>query len=202
MAEEIRPGAVRPGGRTARTKRAVLAATLTELVENGYAGTSLEKIAARAGVAVSTLYRRWGGLDRVILEAGMDVGTGIVTPDTGDFERDLIDFARAVVEVYRNPVAEHWLYAMVVAATRDPSARATFSLLFENRFAEVVVIVRRALERGEVHPDTDPAEVIRSAAAPIYYRMLVTGEPVDDAVAERAARTAALAARAGVLRAD
>ncbi|MEU4828600.1 TetR family transcriptional regulator, partial [Actinomadura sp. NPDC023710] len=52
-------GAVRPGGRTARTRAAVLAATQGELEEAGYAGLTLEKVAERSGVHLATLYRRW-----------------------------------------------------------------------------------------------------------------------------------------------
>jgi len=60
-------------------------------------------------------------------------------------------------------------------------------------------VVERAVARGEAPAGTDAAEVVRVAVAPLYYRVFVTGEPVDRAAADRAAASAAVAARAGVL---
>jgi hypothetical protein len=51
-------GGPRPGGRTARTRAAVLRAVLDELAGGGYAGTTVERVAARAGIAKTTIYRR------------------------------------------------------------------------------------------------------------------------------------------------
>jgi AcrR family transcriptional regulator len=63
-----RPGTVRPGGRTARTRAAVLQAVIDELTENGYADTTVERVAARAGIAKTTIYRRWRSLDRLLAD--------------------------------------------------------------------------------------------------------------------------------------
>jgi hypothetical protein len=60
-------------------------------------------------------------------------------------------------------------------------------------------MVTRAVARGELPPDTDPDAVIKTVLAPIYLRLLITAEPVDDATAEQAARVALVAARAGAL---
>ena len=53
-----RPGSLRPGGRTARTRAAVMRAVVGELIDKGYAGTTVERVAARAGIAKTTIYRR------------------------------------------------------------------------------------------------------------------------------------------------
>ena len=63
---------LRPGGRTARTRAAVFAATLNELVASGYTQASIEAIAERAGVHKTTIYRRWRTKDRLIAEALAD----------------------------------------------------------------------------------------------------------------------------------
>jgi hypothetical protein len=60
--------------------------------------------------------------------------------------------------------------------------------------------VQQAIDRGELPGDTDPHEVIRAVSAPLYYRLLNSGEPLDAAAAERAARAAACAAEAGAYR--
>jgi hypothetical protein len=60
-------------------------------------------------------------------------------------------------------------------------------------------VVVRAVERGELAPGTDPAEVFKALAAPIHFRLLVTGEPLDEHAADQAVRLVLAAARAGVL---
>ena len=59
----------RPGGRTARTRRAVLEATVAELAAHGYGALTVERVATRAGVHKTTLYRRWGGKQGLVAEA-------------------------------------------------------------------------------------------------------------------------------------
>ncbi|MEU9378869.1 TetR-like C-terminal domain-containing protein [Streptomyces sp. NPDC048255] len=57
----------------------------------------------------------------------------------------------------------------------------------------------RAVERGELPADTDPAELLKALAAPLYFRLVFTDEPVDEVTAERAVRVALAAARAHLL---
>ncbi|NIF03811.1 TetR family transcriptional regulator, partial [Pantoea sp. Acro-805] len=52
-------------------------------------------------------------------------------------------------------------------------------------------------ERGELPAGTDADEVVRAVSAPLYYRLLASGDPLDEAAADRAAGSAVLAAKAG-----
>jgi hypothetical protein len=67
------------------------------------------------------------------------------------------------------------------------------------RHEQTAGLVTRAVARGELPAGVDPAEVVRVAVAPLYYRLFISREPVDGAVADRAADAALAAARAGVL---
>src|SRR5690348_8525475 len=88
----------RPGGRTARTRATVLQAVVAELAEYGYAGTSVERVAQRAGIAKTTIYRRWGGLDGLLADLVAEYAAQeIPVPDEGDLDRDLRAVARMVV---------------------------------------------------------------------------------------------------------
>src|SRR5690242_201393 len=84
---------VRPGGRTARVATAVRDATLAELTEHGYAGLTVENVAERSGVHKTTIYRRWGGVDGLIVNA-LDLAAqdSWAPPDTGTLEGDLTGF--------------------------------------------------------------------------------------------------------------
>jgi len=181
-----RPGSVRPGGRTARTRAAVMQAVVGELIDNGYAGTTVEQVAARAGIAKTTIYRRWGGLDGLL----------------ADLMAELRALARGVITSLRDPAIRAAFASMIAAAVQNPSAREVLSRFLAARTAKMTVIIGRAALRGELPPGTDDAAVIRTVTALIYYRLFITGEQPSQDIADSAAATAAAAARIGLLPAD
>ncbi len=194
------PGTLRPGGRTARTRAAVLAAAVAELAEHGYADVSVERVAQRAGIAKTTIYRRWGGLNGLLadLMAGY-AAQEIAVPDEGDLGSDLRALSRSVVGSIQDPAIGAAFAAIVAAAVQDPAARGMLSRFIAGRTAIMSVVVDRAARRGEVPAGTDAAEVIQTVTAQLFYRLFVTGEPFSEATADRAAAIAAAAARDGAL---
>lgn len=198
--DEKAPGTLRPGGRTARTRAAVLEAVTGELIEYGYAGASVERVAARAGIAKTTIYRRWGGLNGLLadLMAGY-AAQEIPVPDEGDLGSDLRALSNAVVATLRDPAMEAPFASIVAAAVRDPAAREVLARFITGRAAAMSAIVARAAQCGEVPAGTDAAEVIQTVTAQLCYRLFVVGEPPSPDVADRAAAIAAAAARAGAL---
>jgi AcrR family transcriptional regulator len=193
-------GAPRPGGRTARTRAAVLRAVVEELTDNGYDGATVERIAARAGIAKTTIYRRWGGLSGLLADVMDGYAAELIpVPDEGSLDADLRVLSRDVVASLQDPAIGSAFTSIVAAAVRDPAARDMLARFIAARAAMMAVIVKRAVERGEVPPGTDGAEVIQLVTAQLYYRLLTAGEPLGQGVADRAAAIAAAAARAGVL---
>jgi len=193
-------GAQRPGGRTARTRIAVFAALQAELFEHGYSATTVERIAQRAGVAKTTVYRRWGRVDGIVLDLLRELAsTGVPLTDTGDFDQDLLELAVGIARFYENERQRLIVEVVVAAGVHDPRARATVKEFFRVRTGQAAELARRAIARGDLPPTTDPVEVIRAMAAPFYYHIFITGEPVDESVARRAATIAAHAARTGLL---
>jgi AcrR family transcriptional regulator len=194
------PGMVRPGGRTARTRAAVMQAVIDELTEHGYAGTTVERVAARAGIAKTTIYRRWRSLDGLLADLmATYADQRAPVPDEGDLGSDLRALARSVVESVRQPAIRAAVASIVAAAVQDPAARDLLSRFLAGRSATMTAIVDRAVRRGELPPGTDAAAVIRTVTALIYYRLFIAGEPASQDVADGAAATAAAAARAGAL---
>ncbi len=191
----------RPGGRTARTRVTVMQAVVAELAENGYAGTSVERVAQRAGIAKTTIYRRWGSLDGLLADLVAEYAAGeIPVPDEGNLDRDLRALARTVVASVADPAIRTAFGSMLAAAVQDPAAREVMSRFLAGRIARMAVIVDRAVERGELRPDTDPAEVLRTLAVLIYGRLFFAGEPPCPPLADAAAAAVAAAARAGAMR--
>lgn len=189
----------RPGGRTARTREAVLAAALHELREHGHARLSIDTIARLSGVARATIYRRWGDRDGLVLDVVGWFGAAQATvPDTGRFEEDLRLWARSIAATLADPTSAALVRA--VLATDPHSGHAVRQQFWRTRRDLVRPVVERALHRGEIPAGTDTDEVIRHAGAPLYYRFLVLDEPVTPTDADRAAAVAALACRAGLFR--
>lgn len=193
-------GTVRPGGRTARTRAAVREATLAELVAHGYQGLTVEGVAARSGVHKTTLYRRWGNAEGLVADA-LELASGEPwpVPDTGTIAGDLRALAREVLTGFTDPAAGPVATAFVAAAVQNPAAGRALHAFFQARHEQSAPIVDRAIARGELPAGTDPVEVVRVAIAPLYYRLFVSGEPIDETVADRAAAAALAAARAGIL---
>ncbi|GAU66854.1 putative TetR family transcriptional regulator [Streptomyces sp. NBRC 110611] len=191
------PGETRPGGRTARTRQAVLAAVFEELGEGGFAELTMEKVAQRSGIHVATLYRRWRCIEGLVCALLTDLSDGVPLPDTGTLYGDLRAMARSLAAFYEEPRMRRLIEAVVSAAARHPQAATALRSFFEERLPLSGGMVERARERGEVPPGTDPVEVMSALGAPFYYRMLIVRRPVDTHLAESAATAVWAAARAG-----
>jgi AcrR family transcriptional regulator len=176
----------------------VFDAAYAELIEGGYAALSIDKIARRAGVAKTTVYRRWGSVERLVADLLADMSAvSVPIPDTGTVDADMHLLADAIADANTNPATRPLIGALVSAAARDPHAADVLAEFFAARHAQATGVIDRAILRGELPPDTDPLEVVRAVGAPFFYRMFITREPVDHTVARLAADAALAAARAG-----
>ncbi|UKY51542.1 TetR/AcrR family transcriptional regulator [Streptomyces inhibens] len=191
------PGGARPGGRTARTREAVLTAVFKELGHGGFAALTMEKVAQRSGIHVATLYRRWRCVERLVCELLTDLSSDVPLPDTGTLPGDLRALARSLSAFYGDARMCRLIEAVVSAAARDPQAAAVLRSFFGERLVLAGRMVQRAVARGELPADTDPEEVMSALGAPFYYRILIARRPVDQDLAESTAIAVWAAARAG-----
>lgn len=199
MADEGEPGTVRPGGRTARVREAVLRAAEDALTEQGFTGLDLADIARRAGVGKTTVYRRWGTVTGLVADLLADMAEqSAPRTETGSLLGDLMANARLVQRTLTDPRQGPLFKALIAAATGDPKTAAALHRFYDIRVKEWAPCVRQAVDRGEVPEGTDTHEVIRAVSAPLYYHLLISGGRLDETTADRAAEAAATAARAGV----
>jgi AcrR family transcriptional regulator len=175
----------RPGGRSARIRTSVIAATLAELAASGYSGLSLESVARRAGVHKTTVYRRWGTREQLVVEAMLErAGERISVPDTGSLRADLLELAQTAAANAASPEVAAMARAVAGQAAHDQRLAAANQRFWTERLALDAVMVERAIERGEVPAATDPQRVIEAVLGPIHLRLLLTGEAIDAAFLE------------------
>ncbi|MFC5180430.1 TetR/AcrR family transcriptional regulator [Actinomadura harenae] len=199
MAEvETAPGTLRPGGRTARVRAAVLRAAEDALIECGVDGIDLAEIARRAEVGKTTVYRRWGNAGALVADLLEDMAEqSVARTETGSLDGDLRANARLVVRTLTDERQGALFKAMIAAAANDERTAEALHRFYATRIQEWAPCVTQAVERGEIPDGTDAPEVIRAVSAPLYYRFLASGDPLDETVADRAAHAATCAARAG-----
>jgi AcrR family transcriptional regulator len=176
----------RPGGRSALVKQRVFAAVREALQSGRPEELSVEQLAARAQVHRVTIYRRWLSAEGVVADLLAEL-TPVATPlpDTGSLTSD----TRALLARVAETVMEPSVLAMLrlSAGSTDnrlaQAARAYWSSLLDH----TADIVRAAQRRGEAARDLDPVEAIESMLGPVYLRLLVTRQPIDEAFLDTAA---------------
>ncbi|MCX3060756.1 TetR/AcrR family transcriptional regulator [Streptomyces beihaiensis] len=217
------PGTLRPGGRTARVRAAVLDAVGEALAEHGFDRLDLADIARRAEVGRTTVYRRWGSPAGLVADllaqmttespprtgsgtkagsgtgAGAGSGTGAgAGAGSGSLHGDLSAGARLVRRALTDARQGPLFRAAIAAATCDRRTADALRRFCEVRVAEWAPTVEAAVARGELPVGTDAAEVVRAVSAPLYHRMLTTGTAPTEEDAARAVDAAVAAAAAGV----
>jgi AcrR family transcriptional regulator len=179
---------VRPGGRTARVRQAVIDATIAELSEVGYAALRIETVAERAGVNKTTIYRRWGNKPALVATAFLERHRDVVPPpDTGSLYDDLLTLLIDMRSGLQTPWVAVLLREVGPRSPHSDGVHEVLDKIWPARFRSSRVIFERAIERGELPADTDPDFLIEVLSGPLYFRWLMLGHPLSDEFLQRTA---------------
>ncbi|MEY9932147.1 AcrR family transcriptional regulator [Catenulispora sp. GP43] len=176
----------RPGGRGARVGAAVHQAVTELISERGYGTFSVGDVAARAGVADSSVYRRWGSLEALLADVMLTyLNARSPMPDTGSVAGDLRAYAAAVAREITGPDGLALLRLAVALSTTGEQGLQARDALRDERTRQLQVMLDRATERDEDAPDA--LGVLDHVLAPMYIRVLfgigpLTPEYVDGLV--------------------
>ncbi|MFJ2739757.1 TetR/AcrR family transcriptional regulator [Streptomyces sp. NPDC087440] len=167
----------RPGGRSARVLAAVHQA-VTELVgERGYGSFTVGEVAARAGVADTSVYRRWGSLEALLADVVLTrLNARSPMPDTGSLEGDLRAYAAQVAREITGPEGLALLRLAVALSGKGQPGLKERDALLEERRRQVQAMLDRAGARGENAPDA--LGVLDHVMAPMYIRVLFGAGPL------------------------
>lgn len=168
--------------RGAAVRDGVMSAVVNELLNVGFDGLTIAHVADRAGVHVTSIYRRWKTKEQLVTDALIShFDPSIPTPDTGSLRGDLIAMCETVHASLTSPQMKALLRLSAMPVDIDPLDEARRRMI-EARTGVLQSIFARATARGEIAEGTGPdfrlaLEVIH---APIYTRVLLSREPVDE----------------------
>jgi len=171
----------------ARTEQAILEATRELLAEGGVHHLTVERVAARSGVAKTTIYRRWRSKDELALAVLLKMVEQIVeVPDLGNVRSELIGFVDGAVKILGKTLMGRVMQGLVSDLATDPELGRSFrEQIVALRVSEVRHVLERAIARGELRPDIDVDLIHEMLFGPVYYRLLLSGGELDAGLAER-----------------
>ena len=176
-----------PHRRNEQARLAVLHAADDLLAERGFAGLTIEGIAARAGVAKQTIYRWWPSKVDVLLDTLIDDSReSLAVPDTGSAIEDARRYLRALARFLTKDPAGQVLLALIGEAQHDAVVARVFHhrYLDPQRRAERAMLAR-GVASGELAAGLDVDRALDSLSGPLLYRAMVTGGPISPAFTDQ-----------------
>lgn len=168
-------------GRGERTRKAILDATREMLAEGGVRALTVEGVAARAGVAKTTIYRRWRGKDELALAVLVDMVESVSsTPDLGDARHEFVRFVGNAVKILSTTLMGRVMQGLVSDLATDPYLASAFrARVVALRINETRRVIGRGIARGELRADANVELVHELLFGPVYYRLLLSGGALD-----------------------
>ena len=166
---------------------AIVAAFYDELTEDGHERLTMDRVAARAGVGKAALYRRWRSKEQMIAELVATLGGDESTPapDLGSLRDDLYAWFADAVVLGRDPLLRQVMaYAIAMARSSPELIEAMRGVPGPDRDS-ARVILQRAIDRGELAPDTDLQIALDIITGPIWRRVMIAGDTLDPDYAKR-----------------
>ena len=155
-------------------------AALDELGEAGYGAFTIESVAARAGVAKSTIYRHWPDKVSLIGDAFEAAHEHAVPSLDGLTARDSLQrLLSHVAEIVMDSVFSSCIPALVEGAERDPRLREFRHRYSVQRRQPLAGLIARGVTDGEFRAGVDPELAAQALLGPIFYQRLMTSEPFD-----------------------
>ena len=179
--------------RSEESRLAILTAAFELIGEVGYAGLTIEGIAARSGAGKQTVYRWWPTKADVLLDAlATKADLHVPVPDEGSYAADLRVFLTASFVLGRKRQVVDSLRALMAHAQIDAEFGERFRASFLQRRRDALrTILDRARARGDLPPGLSPGTLTDIIFGVIWYRLLATGQPLDDRLVDELVATLA-----------
>jgi AcrR family transcriptional regulator len=168
-------------GQLARTRLVILDTTADMLAANGYSSLTVEGIAAKCGVARSTIYRHWESVADIAMEAFLRIiGPAPPIPQTGNVRTDLVVNYRRLVDGLANSRWGELLPSMLEASIQDKVFAQLLYKAFDSRRELGRQSLLKGVDRGDLPAETNFEWLLDSITGPIYHRLFFTNRPLDE----------------------
>jgi len=171
--------------RIVRSRDAVLAATVELLTEHGLGGVSVEAIAQRSGVAKTTIYRHWPNPSQLVTDAVDALAEPCAAPDTGSLRGDLTEIIQGLARTLTSSPMAAVLPSLIDAAERDAEIARLRRTWVRQRRSSIRIALANARRRGEIGAGPDADLVAAMGGGALFYRRLVSHEPLTPAFLAR-----------------
>jgi AcrR family transcriptional regulator len=167
--------------RSTEADDAILDAALDQFCEFGYDGLSVERVAARAGVAKTTIYRRYPTKLDLVMAAIDRAKEDLIEPEgSGCLRDDLLAIARSYLAMLESPTIGRAIPMMLASKARSDELAEAHAEFVRARRRSTHELIRRGIERGELPVGTDPTIIADALTGAIFTRIIVTGQSIDD----------------------
>lgn len=172
--------------RNAETEKSILNASYELLLESGFAAVTVEKIAERAQVSKATIYKWWPNKAAVVMDGFMSAASArLPVPDTGSVYEDIrihaANLARFLLSAEGDVIRQ-----FIGEGQFDPGLADIYrTRYFQPRRKEAGRLLERGVQRGELKAGLPIDIVLDLIYGPIFYRLLITGETIDEAYVHR-----------------
>jgi AcrR family transcriptional regulator len=156
--------------RSKQSEEAILKATTKLLSSEGCCGLTVSKVAARARASKSTIYRRWPTKEHLII-AAFNRWPALLPRDKGNLLSDLIDLYQQYLRLHYRPPASAIVPTLVAERLSNPALSGVFDSLMQRRLDPTRIILRRAIQRGELPADTDLELAVQAVTAAALLRV-------------------------------
>jgi AcrR family transcriptional regulator len=171
--------------RNVETQKSILSASYDLLLENGLGTVTVEKIAERAGVSKATIYKWWTNKADVVMDGFLAATAArLPVPDTGSVFNDILKHATSLAQFLTS--REGKIIKELIGEGQFDSglAESYRTRYFHPRRLEAKQLLERGVQRGELRENLDLDLSIDLIYGPIFYRLLVIGENLDDVYVE------------------
>lgn len=168
--------------RNMETHNTILTASYELLLESGFGAVTVEKIAERAQVSKATIYKWWPNKAAVVMDGFLAAAAArLPIPDTGLVDQDILEHATNMALFMVSQEGSIFLQIIGEGQVDSGLAEAFRARYIQPRRMEVRQILDKGIQRGELDKAVDIALFTDLIYGSIFYRLLVTGERVDEA---------------------
>lgn len=174
--------AQKPGRpRSEETRKTILATAYKMLIEEGFTTVTVEEIAKRAGVSKATIYKWWPNKAAVVLDGFFEATANLLPiPDTGSVKEDLFIQVNNLTSFFLSSKGKG-ITELIAAGQFDSSIAEEFRKRYIIPRRQITrSLIERGIDKGQLTRDIDIDLLIDMLYAPTFYRILITGESINE----------------------